>query len=68
MNNSTAENFGVAFIILVFIILTPLLLLWALNTLFPALAIPYTLSTWVASFVLISFVQAGRGITLKNNK
>lgn len=68
MNTSTISNFVAAVLILAFIILTPLLLLWVLNTLFPVLAIPYTLSTWAASFVLISFVQAGRGITIKNNK
>ena len=33
----------------------PLLLIWALNTLFPVLAIQYTYTTWLASFLLISF-------------
>jgi hypothetical protein len=30
----------------------PLLLIWALNTLFPVLAIPYTIWTWLAALVL----------------
>lgn len=30
----------------------PLLLIWALNTLFPVLAIPYTVWTWVAALIL----------------
>jgi hypothetical protein len=30
----------------------PLLTLWALNTLFPALAIPYTIWTYLAAAVL----------------
>ena len=30
----------------------PIALLWALNTLFPALAIPYTLETWLAAFII----------------
>ena len=30
----------------------PLLLIWALNTLFPVLAIPYTIWTWVAALIL----------------
>jgi hypothetical protein len=34
------------------LILGPLLTIWALNTLFPALAIPYTLSTWAATVIL----------------
>lgn len=39
-------------IVAVFIIAGPLLLLWALNTLFPALAIPFTFWTWLAAFLL----------------
>ena len=38
--------------ILALIILGPLLTIWSLNTLFPALAIEYTLETWVAALVL----------------
>ena len=30
----------------------PLLILWSLNTLFPALDIPYTIWTWVATVLL----------------
>ena len=30
------------------IIVGPLLSIWALNTLFPVLAIPYTIQTWAA--------------------
>ena len=30
----------------------PLLSIWALNTLFPALAIPYTAETWLAAFLI----------------
>lgn len=30
------------------IVLGPLLIIWGLNTLFPVLAIPYTLETWAA--------------------
>jgi hypothetical protein len=34
------------------IIVGPLITLWTLNTLFPALAIPYTFWTWLAALVL----------------
>ena len=34
--------------------LCPLLNIWALNTLFPALAIPYNPATWAASLVMFS--------------
>lgn len=30
----------------------PLVSIWALNTLFPVLAIPYTIETWLAAMVL----------------
>ncbi len=40
------------------IILGPLATLWALNTIFPALAIPYNLDTWCAVIVLKGFAVA----------
>jgi hypothetical protein len=39
-------------LIVVIIIVAPLLSIWALNTLFPVLAIPYAIETW-AAMVLI---------------
>ena len=30
----------------------PIALIWALNTLFPVLAIPYTFETWLAAFII----------------
>ena len=36
----------------------PLLTIWAANTLFPALAIPYTIETWVAVILLGAFIRA----------
>ena len=43
---------GVIVLIAVLIIAGPLLLLWAMNTLFPVLAIPYTIWTWLAALIL----------------
>ena len=37
------------------VILVPFLVLWGLNTLFPALAIPYTFDTWLAVNLLGMF-------------
>lgn len=34
------------------VICAPIALIWAMNTLFPALAIPYTLETWLAAFLI----------------
>jgi hypothetical protein len=39
------------------VIIGPLALLWSLNTLFPALEIPYAIETWLAAALLIAFVQ-----------
>lgn len=39
-------------LVVALIALGPLLLIWALNTLFPVLAIPYTIWTWLAALVL----------------
>jgi hypothetical protein len=41
-----------ALLILALFILGPLLTIWALNTLFPVLAIPYALDTWFAVIVV----------------
>ena len=41
------EYFWLALLVAV-IVVGPLLSIWALNTLFPVLAIPYTLETWAA--------------------
>jgi hypothetical protein len=37
---------------IVLIICGPLATIWALNTLFPVLAIPFTVDTWLAAFLL----------------
>ena len=44
----------------------PLALVWALNTLFPMLNIPFTFSTWAAALVLI-FVIGGNA-AIKSSK
>jgi hypothetical protein len=44
--------FGIVVLIVVLILAGPLAVIWALNTLFPVLAIPYTIWTWLAALVL----------------
>ena len=39
-------------IAILFVVLAPFATLWALNTLFPVLAIPYTFDTWLASCLI----------------
>lgn len=45
-------------VIIVLIVIGPLATIWALNTLFPVLAIPYDIYTWVAVIILGAFVRA----------
>lgn len=46
------------FIIIGLLVFGPFLSIWALNTLFPALAIPYTIETWAATILLGGFLRA----------
>ena len=51
--------FTILLVIVALIIIGPILTIWALNTLFPALAIPLSIETWVAIVIL--------GAALKSN-
>ena len=54
------KGFGVLAIVLLVILLLvvgPLVTIWALNTLFPVLAIPYSFETWVAVVILGAFMR-----------
>jgi hypothetical protein len=54
------KNLGVLFaiaIVALIIVFGPIATIWALNTLFPVLAIPYTFDTWCAAVVLGSVIQ-----------
>jgi len=46
-------------LIVVIVIVGPLLTIWAINTLFPVVAIPYTLSTWFAALCLGGGLKLG---------
>lgn len=43
---------GIIALVVTLIIAGPLLLIWALNTLFPVVAIPYTIWTWLAALIV----------------
>lgn len=45
-------------LIIAVIAIGPLLTIWAVNTLFPAVAIPYTIETWFAVVVLGAFMRS----------
>ena len=60
--NTFATILAVIFVILV-IIFGPFAMIWSVNTLFPATAIPYTFDTWVAAIVLAGVFKAN--VTVK---
>ena len=49
---------GLVLLIIAMVILGPFITIWALNTLFPVLAIGYTLDTWAAIILLGGFLRA----------
>ena len=51
MSNAIKLILAIALVI-VLIIAGPFLTIWSLNTLFPVLAIPYTVWTWLAALIL----------------
>jgi hypothetical protein len=56
----------IALAAIVFILISPFFVLWSLNILFPALAIPYTFETWCAT-ILIGVFLRGEGIKFNKN-
>ena len=56
-------NFLLILVIIV-AVFAPLLTIWSLNTLFPVLAIPYSIETWLAT-VVIAGIFRGDGISFK---
>ena len=47
-----SKIFVILAIVIFVIILGPIATIWSLNTLFPALAIPYSFETWLAAIIL----------------
>ena len=54
--------------ILVLLVIFPIATIWSLNTLFPALAIPVTLDTWMASLILGGVVGGSTGLSFGGKK
>jgi hypothetical protein len=53
-------------LIVVLVAAGPLLVIWALNTVFPALAIAYTFWTWLAVLILGTFLRANVSVKRKD--
>lgn len=49
---------GIIVATIAILIVGPLLVIWALNQLFPVLALPYTIWNWLAVVILGAFVRA----------
>lgn len=59
-NNQTKTMYKLILLILLIVValaVSPLLIIWSLNTLFPTLVIPYTIWTWLAALVLFASVS-----------
>ena len=56
------------FIVGILLFIVPFLFIWSLNTLFPILAIPYTLETWSASVLISSFFGTSHLSMKKSSK
>jgi hypothetical protein len=52
-------------LILVLLVIMPIATIWSLNTLFPVLAIPLSLDTWIAAVVLGGVVGGTTGVSFK---
>ena len=55
-------------VILVLLVLFPLATIWSLNTLFPALTIPVTFETWVATVILGGVIGGTNGVSFGGKK
>lgn len=54
-------------VVAAFLILAgPLAAIWSLNTLFPVLNIPYSFTTWLAMFALMTALREGAVFNLKS--
>jgi len=49
---------GLALLIITILVFGPFVTIWAANTLFPVLAIPYTWQTWLSVILLGAFFRA----------
>ena len=57
---------GFAVLIVALVLLGPLLTIWALNTLFPVLAIEFTFWTWCAVVIIGTFFRANVSVKRKD--
>jgi hypothetical protein len=68
MFDSSLKVIFALFVVAILLFVVPFLLIWSLNTLFPVLAIPYTLETWLASVLISSFFGTSHLSMKKSSK
>ena len=66
MNKTNWYILGVVIFVFALVVGAPIALIWALNTLFPVLVIPYTLETWLAAFIIPAAFKSE--VTFKGKK
>ena len=54
---SVVEFLVILAIVIALVAAVPLIGIWSLNTLFPQLAIPYDIYTWLAMFVVLAVLS-----------
>ena len=57
---------GIVVLSIIIFALAPLAVIWALNTVFPVLAIPMDFNTWLATTLLCLLISGNRGVSNKN--
>ena len=60
--NKLITLLGLIAVVVVVIVIGPLVTIWAFNTLFPTIAVAYTLETWVAVVIIGAFLRANVSI------
>ena len=60
--NKVIGLLGLIFLVVVLVAIGPLVTIWAINTLFPSLAIAYSLETWIAVVIIGAFLRANVSI------
>jgi tryptophan-rich sensory protein len=58
MNDKLGVMILITAVVIFLIIVGPLITIWSLNTLFPVLAIPYNIWTWLATVCLFAAIRA----------
>lgn len=66
MNKDLTTLILVVLVVVALLIAGPFIVIWSANTLFPALAIPYTWQTWLATILLGAFFRANVTVNRKD--